>query len=166
MFIHLEKSIFGALIAVLSYLYGCIGEMIIVLSILMIFDYITGVLIAIKTNTFDSNVGIWGIIRKLSYLMIVTTGYLTDITINSFANLIGLDFNTYGALGFAVIFYLIGNEGLSLLSNWIKLNLPVPTFLNNLFINFQTLANSLVKKNQIPTKDVEVIENEKDNQND
>jgi hypothetical protein len=49
--------------------------------------------------------------------MIVISGYLTDITINAFANLIGIDFNTYGALGFAVIFYLIGNEGVSLFTN-------------------------------------------------
>jgi phage-related holin len=49
--------------------------------------------------------------------MIIITGYLADISINHFAIVIGLSFNTYGALGFAVIFYLIGNEGISLYEN-------------------------------------------------
>jgi hypothetical protein len=49
--------------------------------------------------------------------MVIITGFLADITINSFAAIIGLTFNTYGALGFAVIFYLIGNEGVSLYNN-------------------------------------------------
>lgn len=147
LFENFGKGIFGALVAVFAFLYGCISEMIIVLAILILFDYITGVLVAKKNGTFDCNKGIWGAIKKLSYLMIITTGYLTDITINSFTNLIGIDFNTYGALGFCVIFYLIGNEGISLYENWTKLGLPVPTFLNNIFINFKSLSNTISKKN-------------------
>jgi toxin secretion/phage lysis holin len=116
-FEHLGKGVFGALMAVFSFLYGCISEMIIVLAILMIFDYITGVLVAKKNNTFSSNIGFWGVVRKLSYLMIIITGYLSDITINAFTAIIGIDFNTFGALGFAVVFYLIGNEGVSLFTN-------------------------------------------------
>lgn len=149
------KGIFGALIAVFSFLYGCVSEMIIVLAILIIFDWITGVLVAKRNNTFNSKKGIWGAVRKLSYLMIIVTGYLSDISINAFAAMIGLDFNTYGALGFAVVFYLIGNEGVSLFENWTKLGLPVPLFLSKLFVNFKILSNTMVKKNvkQLEEKD-------------
>lgn len=143
------KGIFGALIAVFSFLYGCVTEIIIVLAILMIFDYITGVLVAKKLNKYNANKGFWGAIKKLSYIMVIVTGYLTDITINAFATMIGISFNTFGALGFSVVFYLIGNEGLSLYENWTKLGLPVPKFLSNLFINFQYLSNVLFKRNNI-----------------
>jgi phage-related holin len=54
---HLGKGIFGALIAVFSFLYNCISEMVIVLAILMIFDYITGVLVAKRDNKFNSKKG-------------------------------------------------------------------------------------------------------------
>jgi toxin secretion/phage lysis holin len=154
-FEQLGKGIFGASIAVFSFLYGCISEMIIVLAILILFDYITGVLVAKKDKTFNYNKGCWGAIKKLSYLMIITTGYLTDITINSFASIIGINFNTYGALGFCVIFYLIGNEGISLFENWSKLGLPVPGFLNNIFNNFKSLSNTISKKNIPKIEDTE-----------
>jgi phage-related holin len=53
-----EKGIIGALIAVFSFLYSCVSEMIIVLALLMIFDYITGVLVAKVEDKFDSKKGI------------------------------------------------------------------------------------------------------------
>lgn len=160
-FEHLGKGVFGALMAVFSFLYGCISEMIIVLAILMIFDYITGVLVAKKNNTFSSNIGFWGVVRKLSYLMIIITGYLSDITINAFTAIIGIDFNTFGALGFAVVFYLIGNEGISLFTNWSNLGLPVPKFLLSIFYNFQSFSNVMVKKNII--KELKQDELDKEN---
>lgn len=157
----MTKGIFGALIAVFSFINGCVSEIIIVLAILMIFDYITGILIAKKNNKFSQQKGVWGAIKKLSYLMIVITGYLADITINHFASIIGLNFITHGALGFAVIFYLIGNEGLSLYENWIKLGLPAPLFLSNLFTNFKIMSNNLVKKNDLSNK--RISKEEEDN---
>jgi phage-related holin len=52
-------------------------------------------------------------------------------------------------LGFAVVFYLIGNEGVSLFTNWSNLGLPVPKFLLSIFYNFQSFSNVMVKKNII-----------------
>jgi phage-related holin len=54
---YLNKSIFGAFIAVFSFLSGCVSEIVIVLALLMIFDYVTGTLIAKKNNKFSSKKG-------------------------------------------------------------------------------------------------------------
>jgi phage-related holin len=55
-------------------------------------------------------------------------------------------------LGFAVIFYLIGNEGVSLYNNWIKLGLSVPKFLSNIFNNLKNLSNLLVKRHDLENR--------------
>ena len=149
-----EKGVLGALIAVFSYLYSCVSEMIIVLAILMIFDWITGCMVAKKEGRYDHESGTWGAVKKLFYIVIIVTGYLADITITVFAHKAGLDFNTYGALGFAVTFYLIGNEGVSVYTNALRLGLPVPRFLINVFNNFKVLAKTSVKQNQLTKGDV------------
>jgi toxin secretion/phage lysis holin len=143
---NLQKAIIGAITYVFSYLSGCINEMIIILAIFMCFDYITGVAVSKKKNTFDRNIGAWGAIKKFFYLIILVSGYLLDITVNTFAHKVGVDFNTFGSLGFAVTFYLIGNEGMSLYTNLINLGLPAPKFLLNVFQNIKALAASSVPK--------------------
>lgn len=145
----------GILIGVFSYLAQCVNEVVIILAILMIFDYVTGTTVALTEKNFSAKAGAWGAVKKLYYIMILATGYLSDILINSFAIKLGLSFCTHGALGFAVAFYLIGNEGISLYMNWSKLGLPAPKFLFNIFSNIKLLAKNTVKKNQLTSEDKE-----------
>jgi toxin secretion/phage lysis holin len=144
--VNIQKSIFGAIAYVFSFLSGCVGQIIIILAILMCFDYVTGVTVAKKEGTFDKNKGSWGAVKKLFYIMIIVTAYLADLSITLFAKKIGLDFQTYGSLGFAVTFYLIGNEGVSLYTNWIKLGLPAPKFISNIFNNIKLMAGASIPK--------------------
>ena len=66
---------------------------------------------------------------------------------------LGLGLTTYGALGFAIVFYLIGNEGVSVYTNAQKLGLPVPTFLMNIYNNFKLMAKISVTKNNKELKE-------------
>jgi toxin secretion/phage lysis holin len=148
---QINKGVFGAITYIFSYLTNCINEMVVVLSILMIFDFITGITISKKNNTYKREIGTWGAIKKLFYIMILISGYLADISVNYFAKYLNLGFETYGSLGMVVIFYLIGNEGVSLYTNFSKLGLPAPKFLSHIFNNFKIMAklnvpSELVKK--------------------
>jgi phage-related holin len=80
------------------------------------------------------------------YIILIVCGYLADLTITTVAVQLGLGFTTYGALGFAVVFYLVGNEGVSVYTNAQKLGLPVPTFLSNIYNNFKLMAKTSVTR--------------------
>lgn len=135
-----SKTFLGALTYIFTFLTQSINEVFVVLAILMIFDYIMGVIRAIRNKSFNYDVGIWGVIKKLLYVMIIATGYLADFLVNYLVNKLGLNFKTYGSLGFVIVFYLIGNEGISLYKHWIFLGLPVPSIFLYVFKNFKSIA--------------------------
>ena len=134
------KAICGAVTYIFTYLTKTINEIFIILAILMIFDYLMGIIKAIRNDNFDYKVGVWGIIKKLLYIMMLTTGYLADYLVNYLFKKMGLDLSTYGSLGFVVTFYLLGNEGISLCYHWSSLGLPVPRILILVFEKFKQLA--------------------------
>ena len=144
----LSKTIYGAMVYVFTYLLKMFNEIFIILSLLMMFDYVMGIIQAIKNDTINCKVGIWGIIKKLLYIMILATGYLVDYLINYLIKQIGLDFQTYGSFGFVVMFYLLGNEGISLCKHWSNIGLPVPKSLIYIFEKFKLIA----KENEMETK--------------
>ena len=118
----------------------------------------TGVIVAKKQGTYDNKKGSWGAVKKFMYIMLVVCGFLADITVISFSASVGVPINTHGALGFAVMFYLIGNEGVSVYTNAAKLGLPVPQFLSNIYANFMAMAK--VSANRTNKNIKEVVQND------
>lgn len=94
----------------------------------LIGDYITGVLAAIykKSKTgeggLNSSIGLQGIIKKVMQLFIVGMAALLD-------QVVGLS-EPY--IKTAVIYFLIANEGISILENAAAAGAPVPSFLTNI----------------------------------
>jgi toxin secretion/phage lysis holin len=141
-----SKGIIGSCIGVMSYLYGCISEIIIILVIFMIFDYITGVVVALKERKFCKSVGAWGVVKKVMYIILIVIGFLADFSAAYLIQKIGIKFSTNGALGLCVVLYLIGNEGLSLTKNLIALGLPAPPFLTKSFGLMKSTAENISKE--------------------
>ncbi|WHH58492.1 phage holin family protein [Petroclostridium sp. X23] len=139
------KGAMGVIAGVFGYLVGSFNALLVVLAILMMVDYVTGVTVALKNSEFDTGKGIWGAITKLFYILIVLVGFLADYTIMDTAARAGLDFSTGGLLGIAVTLYLIGNEGLSITENWVVLGLPVPPFLRTAFGYMKDQSGKIVK---------------------
>ena len=127
------KGLLGCIAGVAMFLYNSISEIIIVLVLLMIFDYITGVLYSLKINTFDKKTGAWGAVQKLMYSIIVSLGFLIDLTLINVLKTANIDINLKGSFGIVVVLYLIGNEGLSITKNLINLGLPVPPIIAKAF---------------------------------
>lgn len=137
------KGILGAIIGVMSFMYGCINEIIVILALFMVMDYITGVVLALMEGKFCRSLGTKGAVKKLGYIILVVVGFLADFTITLLVQKTGIKFNTNGSLGLLVVLYLIGNEGLSITKNLIGMGLPAPPFLVKSFGLMQDTANKL-----------------------
>lgn len=110
---------------VLKYLVAVVGAAIswmlggwdLALQILVIFvvmDYVTGVCAAWHTKTLDSNVGLYGIAKKILLFVPIALGYWLD------------QFTGQEILRNIAIFFYMANEGISILENLGRCGVAIP----------------------------------------
>lgn len=85
------------------------------LLIIVVLDYITGVLKAINNKEVNSHIGLKGIIKKFGYFIIVAVAVILDRIMGD-----------TGAIRTLVIYFFIANDGISILENWGGMGLPLP----------------------------------------
>lgn len=125
--IQMAKLVLGGVVAAISgFLGGMDGVMYALIGFITI-DYITGVAVAIKQRKISSEVGFWGLVRKVLILVLVGVGHYID------AYIIGSG-DVFRA---AVALYYIGNEGISLLENCGNLGLPLPKKLIDIMVQIK-----------------------------
>lgn len=122
----LFNLIFSSILTVIVYFLGEFDTPLISLLILMIMDYISGVISAIYNKKLSSKVGFKGIFKKI--LMIISIGLSVIVD-----RLTG-DNNIFRLL---TIFYYISNEGISILENLIECNVPFPAKLIDILDNLK-----------------------------
>lgn len=110
------KSIVSGIIGVAGFLIGEFDGLYKALLVLIIADYITGVIVAIVKKQLSSEVGAKGIAKKILMLIVVAVANVLDVQI------IG---GGAGLRNITIIFYA-ANEVISLLENTGKLGLPYP----------------------------------------
>ncbi len=103
-----------------------------VLLAVMVLDYISGMIAAIRTGTLDSRIGLMGILKKISYLLIVAVGMVLDYLIQMLGGEFGLSLEGTYFIGLVVIIWLIINECISILENTAEMGAPVPPFVQKL----------------------------------
>lgn len=105
----------SAIGTVLTYFMGW-DDAVEVLLVLMVLDYITGMLAAyINPNLrLNSERGLRGICKKIMILMLVVVGHELE-------KAVGIP-----AVQSVVVWFFIGNEGLSIIENSAKAGIPVP----------------------------------------
>ncbi len=94
---------------------------IVILLLLIVLDYISGVAGAIVTHKVSSSVGIAGVIRKIMVLVVVTLSLLVDLVW-------GLD----GMIVTSSIIAFIISESISILENAVECGVPIPDKLKEL----------------------------------
>lgn len=139
------KGAIAVTAGVIAYLTDRINVITVVLVFLMIFDYVTGVIAAWIKKEISSQKSIVGVIKKLAYLMIVVMGCFFDLVAMYMAQGIGLNFSTGGAVGVAVICWLIGTESISIIENLGVIGVPVPPFLTGGFERLKNLSEEVGK---------------------
>ena len=110
------KAILAAFCAISGFLFGEMNGLIITLIVLIIMDYISGVIAAIVEKKLSSEAGAKGIAKKVFMLLIVAVANIVDI------NVIG---EGHVLKSVTVIFYT-ANECISLFENAGRLGVPVP----------------------------------------
>jgi len=102
--------------SILSWGFGGFDYMLYALFAFMVLDYISGIVVAIKTKKLSSNIGFRGIGKKVMILVMVAVGNLIDISI------IGSGHTCRSV----VIAFYSANEAISILENASNLGLPLP----------------------------------------
>ena len=114
------NNIFNSVVAVIAtfftYLFGGWDAAIGVLIVLMVLDYITGVLNGYLTKTLNSEVGFKGLLKKLLILVVIIIAVMLDRLMNTGDWI----FRTL------VCYFYIANEGISLLENISLMGVPIP----------------------------------------
>lgn len=111
-----------------AYFHMLLGPLI-VLLIVMLIDYATGMAQAWASATLSSRTGILGIIKKIGYLVAVAVAVVVDYIIQLAASGAGLQVPTIYAFGLLVTIWLILNELISILENLSEIGVPLPKFL-------------------------------------
>ena len=97
------------------FLGGCDG-LLYALIVVVVIDYVTGVMAAVVDHKLSSEVGFKGIFKKVLIFLLVGIGHILD------THVIG----SGSVLRTAVIFFYLSNEGVSLIENAAHLGLPIP----------------------------------------
>ena len=125
---NMLKAIFGGIVtAVSAFLGGMDGIMYALLAFITI-DYITGVAVAVKRHELSSEVGFWGLVRKVCILMLVGIAHYIDCYVTQNGDVVRT----------VVSMYYIGNEGVSILENCGNLGLPLPPKLVEIMVQIRT----------------------------
>lgn len=123
---------------------------VLVLVAVMVIDYATGMTSAYKNGQIESKVGLLGILKKVSYLVLVAVGGVVDYLICSGLATAGFDFGVTYCCGLIVTIWLIINELISILENLSELGTPIPKFLVNIV---RRLKNTVENKTDTDTKE-------------
>lgn len=116
----------------------------VILIIVMVIDYISGVAAAWAKKELSSRVGILGIVKKLSYLALVVVGCVIDYLISYMGSAVSGMEVTIKAVGLVVICWLIINELISILENVARQGGPVPPFLLPLLSHLKSSAEKQI----------------------
>ena len=112
-FITWIKGVCAAVCGLFSYVYGGLDVLLTALLICIVIDYITGILAAAYQGKLNSSTGFKGIIKKVVILLVVAVAY-------TIGHAVGVD-----SVRDLVIGFYIANEGISILENAGRMNVPV-----------------------------------------
>ena len=105
------------------YLLGGFDNALECLIVVVSLDYRTGVISAWYNKKLDSKVGLKGIVKKLTYFLLV----VLSVEIDKILGQVGIIRNL-------VIYFFVANDGLSVLENVGKMNIPIPKKLKDALI--------------------------------
>ena len=128
------KLVCGAAAGLFSYIFGGLDALFTALLVCIAADYVTGVLAALYERKLNSEVGFRGILRKVAILLIVVLAHMIETAAS-----------VSGVRDLVIGFY-IANEGISILENAGRMNVPVAKNLSNILEQLQGKSNAEKKE--------------------
>ena len=120
----------GAIVAVLTAIFGTYWYVFAAFLALNVIDWITGWIKANKKKEESSKVGAIGAVKKLGYWAVVLVAFLiASVFVNFGKDMLGIDLSFLHLIGWWVIAMLIVNEARSILENLVEMGYKVPEVL-------------------------------------
>lgn len=121
------QLIFTAIGGYIGWFLGGFDGLIYSLVAFVVIDYITGLMVAVLEKKVSSSIGFKGIFKKVLIFTFVGIGHIVDFHI----------IKNGSAVRTAVIFFYLSNEGLSIIENSVKVGLPIPEKLKQVFLSMK-----------------------------
>lgn len=141
------KVILTAAFTSLTIYFGELVIPLIILFVVIISDYISGMVSAGINGELSSRVGFIGIVKKVCYFLAVGVGIIIDWVMKS--ALLKADIEVSDkvfVIGLLVIIWLIINELISILENLTEIGVPLPSFLTNIIQKLKQAVENKVDK--------------------
>lgn len=138
------QGIITLVVAGITAYFGIIAIPLIVLTVVMLVDYITGMTAAYVNAELSSRKGTRGIFKKLGYYSLVCVGMTLDYILCSGLAQIGIEGNKI-LFGLIVTVWLIINELISILENLSRLDVPIPKFLKSVVERLKNNVDDKIK---------------------
>lgn len=110
------KYVSAGIGAVISFAFGGWSNLLSILLVFVILDYVSGFFAAGIEGKLNSSTGMRGIAKKVAVFFVVAVAHMMDVTL-------GYDGHI---LRDATIFFFLANEALSILENASRIGVPVP----------------------------------------
>ncbi len=121
------QLIFTAIGGYIGWFLGGFDGLVYSLVAFVVIDYITGLMVAVLEKKVSSSIGFKGIFKKVLIFTFVGIGHIVDFHI----------IKDGSAVRTAVIFFYLSNEGLSIIENSVKVGLPMPEKLKEVFLTMK-----------------------------
>lgn len=117
--------------------------------ILNIFDFFTGCLKAKFTKKESSAIGEKGIIKKISYWILLFVSFLLPIGFKELGSILNINFEITELFGWFILISLMINEVRSILENLVMMGCNIPSiFTNGLEMAYKKINSEEEKNNE------------------
>ena len=124
------NAVYGAIITVLTAVFGTYWYVFMAYLICNVMDYATGWWKARKLGKESSKVGLNGILKKFGYWIIITVAFMIPaVFVHLGQDLLGINLTFLAFLGWFALATLLINEIRSILENLVECGCNVPAFL-------------------------------------
>lgn len=125
------NSLVGAVVAILTMLFGAFWYVFVAYFFLNVADWGTGWYKARKLKKESSQIGLKGILKKLGYWIIIAVAFLiSNVFIKLGNDIFKIDLNFLTMIGWFTLATLSVNEARSILENLVECGYAVPEFLS------------------------------------
>ena len=139
------NSLISAICVSLTSIFGTEWTLFAGYLLLNILDYITGTIKAKVKKVENSNKGLLGIVKKISYWILIAVSFVISYLLMELGNKININLNFIVYFGWFTLACLIINEARSILENLTEIGIKIPEFLKRGLKVYQDTIDDKVK---------------------
>lgn len=146
---NILQALFATVIGAIAAYLNVLLVPLIVMLVVMVIDYFTGMAQAYISHTLNSRIGVTGILKKIGYIIAVTVGIVADYLISSALVNCGINITiNCCCIGMIVTVWFIINELISILENLSEIGTPLPKFLVSIVKRLKTTVEVKTTENE------------------